>query len=314
MIDDTNEFILYDIKDEFKKQLNISDDDSNLVKWEKYKDYKVNRYSVYGIDCDVSLYAVGIYNKAWEYLKSARPTKQYEKVSLDKLEDFSISIDSNSERIIPSTNIMSRKDTSICFSREYKYQLILRDSREYYRGDTMTSFTNIYKHYKKNFETNSFIRDEVEELAKNYHTIGNMIPVPSGFNSSRAGKDAKYDYWDLTMLKIKEWYNDTSNDKPLKMLLNDNKNAIEPCKKWLNKFDNWNDFVEKNYLSPFVGTKEADGNYTLLYFWKDHSFENCELLRDANKFLEFLKKLNECIKDRNKIIYDSLLSERQLNE
>ena len=133
-----------------------------------------------------------------------------------------------------------------------------------------------------------------------------MIPVPSGFNFSRAGKDAKYDYWDLTMLKIKEWYNDTSNDAPLKMLLNDNKNAIEPCKKWLNKFDNWNDFVEKNYLSPFVETKGADGNYELLHFWEDHSFENCELPSDTNEFLEFLKKLNECIKDRNKIIYDNL--------
>lgn len=311
MIDDTNELILYDIKDEFKERLKISDEDSNLVKWKKYKDYKVNRYSVYGIDCDVSLYAVGIYNRVWEYLKSTKPTKQYEKVSLDKLENFSISIDSNSEKIIPSDNITSKNNIAICFSREYKYQLILRDGTEceYYRGDTMTSFTNIYKHYednKKNFETNSIIRDKVEELAKNYHTIGNMIPVPSGFNFSRAGKDAKYDYWDLTMLKIKEWYNDTSNDAPLKMLLNDNENAIEPCKKWLNKFDNWNDFVEKNYLSPFVETKGADGNYELLHFWEDHSFENCELPSDTNEFLEFLKKLNECIKDRNKIIYDNL--------
>ena len=122
----------------------------------------------------VSLYAVDIYNRTWEYLKSTKPTKQYEKVSLDKLESFSISIDSNSERIIPSTNIMSRKDIATCFSREYKYKLILRDGTEceyYYRGDTMTSFTNIYKHYEENFETNSFIRDKVEELAKNYHTF-----------------------------------------------------------------------------------------------------------------------------------------------
>ena len=75
---------------------------------EKYKDYKVNRYSVYGIDCDVSLYAVGIYNRVWEYLKSTKLQNNMKKVSLDKLENFSISIDSNSEKIIPSDNIMSK--------------------------------------------------------------------------------------------------------------------------------------------------------------------------------------------------------------
>lgn len=304
MIDDVNEIILYDVKDEFKKQLNVLDDDSNLLKWQKYQNYKVNRYSVYGIDCDVSLYAVNIYKRAWEFLKPVnRPTRQYEKVSLDKLESFSISIDSSSETIIPCSNILSKNKTYICFSREYKYQLILdtNNGKEYYRGDTMTSFTNIHKHYETNFANDETISFEIEKLAKNYHTIGNMIPVPTGFNTSRAGSNAVHDYWDLTMIKIKEWY-DKSIDKPLAELFHKNSDAIEPCKKWLSKFNKWNDFVEKNYLLSFVGDKDQDGNYQLLMFWNKHDFNNSALPINKEDFFRFLKLLNICIENRNKEI------------
>jgi len=208
--------ILYDMKDEFSNLLKFNENDSNLDKWVKYKSYKVDENSVYGIDCDVCNLAVFIYNKTFEFLKKCkRPTKQYKRISTKDLLNCCIAKkgEGNLVEIIPFTNVFK---TNICYTREYKYQLIVDNTphvKEYYRGDVMTSFTNTYKHYIKNFSDNKHIKDEIERLAKNHHTIGNMIPVPTGFNVGRASEMAKYDFWDLTMLKIWEWYQHKDNCK-----------------------------------------------------------------------------------------------------
>ena len=299
LFDDKGNPILYDMKDEFSNLLKFKENDSNLDKWRKFKSYKVDENSVYGIDCDVCELAVFIYNKTFDFLKKCkRPTKQYSKISIKDLLNCCITkkVEGSLVEIIPFTNVF---ETDICYTREYKYQLIVNTphGKEYYRGDVMTSFANTYNHYIKNFSDNKHIEDEIEKLAKNHHTIGNMIPVPTGFNSGRAGRYAKYDYWDLTMMKIKEWYDyKETNDEPLIELLHNDLNAIKYCKNWLTHFGAWKDFVEKNYLKAFT---DEGAVYKPLQFWSGHSYDSPNLPSDENEFYSYLQLLNNLVKKRN---------------
>ena len=191
-----NEPKLYDLKNEFKSLLHIFDTDSNIERWNKYKKY-IPTNDKDSIDCDVCELAVFVYYNTWNFLKEAsvnanRPTRQY----------------------------------SMGNVRNYKYQLIVNHeyAKEYYRGDTMTSFSVTFNHYKNNFNQNIEIGEQIELLAKLYHTIGNMIPIPSYFNNQRSGAKAKYDFWDLTLKQVHEWYKSKQYnehyDEPLKKLLN----------------------------------------------------------------------------------------------
>lgn len=72
-------------------------------------------------------------------------------------------------------------------------------NKQYYRGDTMTSFSVTYNYYEKHFKNNTKVHEQIEILAKRYHTIGNMIQIPSCFNTQRIEMKAKYDFWDLAL-------------------------------------------------------------------------------------------------------------------
>lgn len=283
-----NQSVIYDMKDEFKSILCITNQDTNIDKWEKYKAYKPPHKND-SIDCDACGLSTYIYNKAFSFLNSvSRPTNQYNKKPY--------------------------------FVYNHKYQLILNVSngeKEYYRGDVMTSFNHIYKHYLMNFIGNKEIEKYIQESAGLYHTIGNMLPVPAFFNTNRASNpnnkipNSEHDFWDLTMIKIKDYckrikenYNDVN--KPLEELLNNNDCAIEYCKKWLKHFDNnWEKFVKDNYLEPFV-EKDDNNEYQIKSFWVGHSFNNLELPKDEKAFKEFLCFFNEAIIKRNKLILNKL--------
>ncbi len=307
LYDKDNNPILYDLKNEFAEVINLVRTETNIEKWEKYKAYKVDRYSAFGIDCDVSSLALQVYVKGWRFLNGVKPTKQYVKLKLNEILPFECKNIETDKLLFTSDNILGVEKISVCLVREYKYQLILRNTTpfEYYRGDTMTSFSNTYNHYKKNFLVNEDITIEIENLAKNYHTIGNMIPVPTGFNIGRANSYAKYDFWDLTMLKIWEWYQhkedckgcDYCDDALEKLLLNGD-SSVKYCKQWLDKFPTWKEFVDENYLNSYVDKT----SYNPIIFWESHSYDKAELPTDKKDFLNYLKLLNECIENRNREI------------
>ena len=276
---DNEKPLIYDMKDEFKSLLKITKRDTNIQKLKKYNKYEAP-HDKDSIDCDTCELATFVYNKAFDFLKGVgRPQRQYKKAPF-------------------------------CI-RNHKYQLVLKTKekeavREYYRGDSMTSFKEIYKHSQK-FINNELIQEQIEKLAKNYHTIGNMIPVSTGFNVRRAKNpkldynNAFFDFWDLAMISIKE-YIDTKNDDPLNKLLKNDKDAVDNCKKWLSHFNNgWKDFVDNNYLQPFV-----DDSYNVIMFWQDHSFDNYKLPEDEKSFFDFLKFLNGAIISRNILILKKL--------
>lgn len=129
-----------------------------------------------------------------------------------------------------------------------------------------------------------------------YHTIGNYCPVPAGFNGARSGYQANYDYWDLTLMKIREWFynrDDEFNDQLLKCQLLHNHGDWEKCKSWLNGFeksrskkgkDGWHYFIDTLYMQDYV-----DDNYHVKPFWEGHSWRNIALpdsMEQMNKALE----------------------------
>ena len=95
----------------------------------------------------------------------------------------------------------------------------------------------------------------LETFINRYHTIGNFMPVPEGFNENRSnfGKD---DYIDVMLIKIKQWY-DTKDINVLQELLHKNNKttAVDNCEKWLIYFKSWENFVKENYLEAFVDNK-----------------------------------------------------------
>lgn len=128
-----------------------------------------------------------------------------------------------------------------------------------------------------------------------WHTIGNYCPIPAGFNSARSGRYAEHDYWDLTLMKICDWYK--YNDKrdailaELLHIVNDDKDKNEimkNCRDWLKWFekkgkevgkDGWHYFVDTLYMQDYV-YNEKDGinqghekYYDVKPFWNKHGWK-----------------------------------------
>lgn len=91
---------------------------------------------------------------------------------------------------------------------------------------------------------------------KAVYTIGNFIPVPSGFQ--RRGMGPSKDYWDLALMCIYNYYAEKKGWPPawpqytLTWLLSGNETALPLCKKWLDSYEIWDAFVEGNFLQDFV--------------------------------------------------------------
>lgn len=114
----------------------------------------------------------------------------------------------------------------------------------------------------------------ISEFMKVAYTIGNFIPVPSGFQ--RRGTGHSKDYWDLALMCI---YNDYAEKKewPVKWpgytltwLLSGNAEALRLCRKWLDSYESWDAFVEGNFLQDFVDEKTKNGYGMPKPLWTGH--------------------------------------------
>lgn len=156
------------------------------------------------------------------------------------------------------------------------------------------------------YESNSAFRkllDESEDLAhfiNVYHTLGNYIAVPFGFNISRSGFCGSYDYWDLTLIKIKEYYDAKIAQsgceaslvipelKIMELLHCDRK--VLCCCRWLNSFEGWSDFINRNFLQDFI---DSD-NQQPIPLCEGHSWD-CPQVQN---FTEFFKNSWKSIEKR----------------
>lgn len=180
--------------------------------------------------------------------------------------------------------------------------------------------SNDYENYYKLTKVKYFaLFEEFVELAT---SPCNMLPVPKYFNAGRAGRFATWDYWDLTLEKLYEWFNAKKDDdykgqlQVLDLLFtyanNKNKiNAVNNTQEWLASFDSWNDFIETYFLQSFVDEKNGKPKK----MWSTHSFEMplptdvLSNLTDEKKtkhiesnFVEFFTNYNKALKERSELL------------
>lgn len=186
--------------------------------------------------------------------------------------------------------------TSLQHSLNFAFSLIETEEnrRKYFKGKNISLAYQIeVLFYDKNFLSRMKNIEGFETFATMYHTIGNFIPVPLSFNSSRSyfGVD---DYWDVTLSYIKKWY-DTKDDTVITSLLhkkNPKNEAVTNCLKWLNWFGKWEKFIDENYLQDFVNPKTKEP-----ILFKPHS---------AKETTTFFKTCSALIKRRGKRMVDEL--------
>lgn len=207
-------------------------------------------------------------------------------------------------------------------SYENKYELY-NDENIIFRGDTMTSVQTSLKRYlymklgvndlpnNINFEEFIFNNIQYLDISENcanfvsyMHCHGNFLPVPQGFNVGRSNA-GRWDYWDLTLDCLYQWYLDNSNE-----IKNDNDGALEKlfshspeknriwaidnCKRWLKMFDGWEDFINQNYLKCWV-----DSDLKPFTLFENHSFEH--------PVPETLDELEELFKNASYIAFDRMV-------
>ena len=157
-------------------------------------------------------------------------------------------------------------------------------------------------------ENNISFDKELTDFSKLVHTIGNFIGVPKGFNVNRYANT--FDYMDLTLLCIYNWYI-TNSDFWLELLLNNNREAIQNTKEWLSSYTYWLDFVVQNNLVSYVNDENDD--YKPKEFFHNH-FNNFEILinnkqsranyKEKERLLNPQTKIDilTCVKNINKVI------------
>ena len=125
--------------------------------------------------------------------------------------------------------------------------------------------------------------DELNDLNDFAHavaTIGNFMPVPSGHQLFLSHRNERYD---LVLKEIKQHYCDSSQDKHKFFCAKKNL-----C--WLDCFDGWSGFVDKNYLKgSFV-----DDGYQFVAF--DNTFHQLsEMLENRSRVMlkEYGKRLGD---------------------
>lgn len=99
------------------------------------------------------------------------------------------------------------------------------------------------------------ISDNCRVFIQTMHCFGNFIPAPLGFGPGRSNSGI-WDFWDIAMIQIFKYYLDKS-DKPLEDLFKHanpmyKQDTINNCKQWLNMFENWQDFLDQNFLNCYV--------------------------------------------------------------
>lgn len=248
--------------------------------------------------------------------------------------------------------VFKDKKTTIYKQSESNYCRVICIDKHWFRGDTMNSwYTTLIEFFRlfgggedgylNNLEINEGpginhgkwrIRENAPEknwieflCNENYkkilpiyiikfmevvYTIGNFIPVsiePENFNTGRSGSTS--DYWDLTLFQIYEYYKyGPEKSKPW----------LQKHADWLDNFkdgkhDAWDNFVEKNYMQPFVNKiKNVEGaKYGMPYELWDGHFNGSNMPKKEWQFEQFFVNAKIRILERGELIADALVKEQE---
>ena len=147
---------------------------------------------------------------------------------------------------------------------------LTEEDRQYSKGNISLAYYLELLSYSEGFLDRVNSIPGYGKFSNAYHTIGNFIPVPAGLNTGRSNF-GKSDYWDLTLMIIKKWYDghctpgSDGSQAILRELLNlktvneSDTAAVKQCEKWLWWFGNqqtgaegWHSFIKRNYLEDFL--------------------------------------------------------------
>lgn len=132
---------------------------------------------------------------------------------------------------------------------------------------------------------------DLKQFVSLYHTLGNYSPVPTGFNVARSGVgySSNYDYWDLTLMKIKKYFDlrkktflKRADDVNQIAILFHYEETINNCMKWLDGYDSWNDFVEQYFFQDYVDDEGEVIPFCTGHSWKD----GCNEVGDYDEFFK----------------------------
>ena len=282
--DFTNETVNYIKLTKLKKEIfDYSDENIDVMK--KYLMYKMNFESQ---DPDLKSYLLQeIYKDKWDekYLKTCLRNKN----------------SVYSDAMTSAQTLLNKFYETVCSEEWEKYKK-KNTKIKYCSKSAMNEIFNAKEKEFPMFEKYFKNDTEVTRFIHMYHTIGNYIPVPMNFNASRSGEFADHDMWDLTLVKIYEYYQNKERnvsfseyDKTLMELVFVD-NIVIPLKNWLESFKTWKKFIRENYLQDYV---ELQGDWPIRKDLTElHNWENSE----PKDYLKYFKIITEIIEKRGERI------------
>lgn len=154
----------------------------------------------------------------------------------------------------------------------------------------------------------------IDRFLSAWHTIGNYCPVPKGFNAPRSNY-GKHDMWDLSLMKIRQWYLATNDITKEKILVEDlfhfNKSGdVKSTTEWLTKFGDgqkgWESFVDTFLFQDWVNTEDVNSShyYEVVPLCENHDWANP--LTPVDNLEEFFCNYQKRIYNRGIRIIDKL--------
>lgn len=197
---------------------------------------------------------------------------------------------------VPKTDRERYREAGLCNNREMWLLYFL----EQYHGLTSK-------------EKRAMIPNEVRSFLANTYKIGAIWAIPIGCNNAKmrvftgkSGKKENYDWGDLTLLSIYEWFRIHETDggearNKLGELFENDERAVSSFEDWLREFKNWNEFVLFNRLGSLVkkkGTGIIKQEYAEPFmFFAEHSYE--QLFPDTKEeWLDMFKMITKLISSR----------------
>ncbi|GEM_PF-6841019 len=198
-----------------------------------------------------------------------------------------------SDNMTSAQNFVNSAMKKEAFLQKDKYKEC-RGNKQKYSTNFMIKVYDKDKEEKDKELTELFKSYGLDELVSVYHTIGNYCPVPRYFNKARAGyKSAVCDLWDLTLMKINEYYivkgNPQQESRIFDELFHGQNNPL-PCKAWLDYFGSWESFVDRNYFGSFV-----DDDYKVIPFWTGHGWDSKGFPDKKNELKDAVKAVKQRI-------------------
>ncbi len=175
--------------------------------------------------------------------------------------------------------------------------------------------TELYLNYDKNLRrkgiSNFSLKKYLErigafKLIEVYHTLGNFIIIPKGWNKCRYS--SLKDYWDLTLLCIYNYYFKIEDEKYCIEKISGKENK-EQYEVYINTFESWEKFIKANFLESFVEIeKDENGKYSYgkpKELWEGH-FEGELLPTNIYQCIDYFNNSSEWIKLRTELMIEYL--------